>query len=146
MKYSNRLHKYLAGSSLVVAIAALAWLPSPAQAREEKGAQLLMKIERMDDLQKIEEGDVILMSCPKCKDTYTEVITRGTHAADSAELKTVGIHLCSNCDTKLVTRGEGKQAKQVLLHTCKKCGSEDVSCCVLKRGAYPTLGMEEDKK
>jgi hypothetical protein len=129
-----------------MAVAALAWLTGPAQADQVKGAQKLMKIQNVEDLQKIDVGDVIVMSCPMCKDTYAEVVTKGTHAVEREELKTVGIHLCSNCDTKLVTKGQGKEAKDVLVHTCKKCGSEDVTCCVLKKGTFPASGMEDDKK
>jgi CRISPR/Cas system-associated protein Cas10 (large subunit of type III CRISPR-Cas system) len=83
------------------------------------------------------------MSCPKCKDTYTQVAVKSLHAATPDELKTVGTHLCSSCDTKLVTKGVGKQAKDVLVHTCKVCGSEDVSCCLMKKGSGPTTGMEQ---
>jgi hypothetical protein len=44
-----------------------------------------------------------------------------------------------------VTEGVGKQAKSVVKHTCKQCGSEDMSCCVMKKGAGPTPGMDEHK-
>jgi hypothetical protein len=127
-----------------LAVAALAWLPSPAQA-QSGGAQKLMNIQKVEDVQQIEAGDTVVMSCPKCKDTYTQVVVKSQHAAQADELKTVGVHLCDNCDTRLVTKGMGKNAKNVLVHTCKTCGSEDVSCCVIKKGSGPTSGMEEKK-
>jgi hypothetical protein len=40
-----------------------------------------------------------------------------------------------------VTKGTGKQAQNVLVHTCKTCGSKDASCCVMKKGSGPTPGM-----
>jgi len=49
------------------------------------------------------------------------------------------------CDTKVVTKGQGKAAVDTLVHTCKTCGSKDVSCCVMKKGGGPTAGMEEKK-
>jgi hypothetical protein len=139
MKTAKTVCKTILITSL--AVAALAWLPSSAQAQEMKGAQKLMKIQTVEDVQKIDVGDTIVMSCPKCKDTYTQVAVKSQHAATPDELKTVGTHVCSSCDTKLVTKGVGKQAKDVLVHTCKMCGSEDVSCCLMKKGSGPTTGM-----
>jgi CRISPR/Cas system-associated protein Cas10 (large subunit of type III CRISPR-Cas system) len=81
-----------------------------------------------------------------CKDTYTQVVVKSQHAATPDELKTVGTHLCSSCDTKLVTKGTGKEAKDVLVHTCKICGSQDVTCCLMKKGSGPTPGMDTEKK
>ncbi len=128
-----------------LAVAVLAWLPSPVQA-QEKGAYLLKKIQTVEDVQQIDAGDTIVMSCPKCKDTYIQVVEKSFHNATPDQLKTVGMHLCSACDTRLVTKGEGKQAKEVLVHTCKVCGSEDVTCCLMKKGSGPTPGMAEQTK
>ena len=144
MKKNNRFYKSLASSGLVLAIAALAWLPSATQA-QEKGAQKLMKVQTVEDLQKVDAGDVIVMTCPKCKDTYSQVVEKSFKGAKPEELKTVKAHLCSNCNTKVVTQGVGKQAKDTLVHTCKMCGSEDVSCCVMKKGSQATSGMEGKK-
>ena len=144
MKKNNRFYKCLASSGLVLAIAALAWLPSAAPA-QEKGAQKLMKVQTVEDLQKVDAGDVIVMTCPKCKDTYSQVVEKSFKGAKPEELKTVKVHLCSSCNTKVVTQGVGKQAKDTLVHTCKACGSEDVSCCVMKKGSHPTSGMDGKK-
>jgi len=129
----------------VLAVAVLAWLPVSAHA-QEKGAYLLKKIQTVEDIQQIEPGDTIVMSCPKCKDTYVQVVEKSWHNATPDQLKTVGMHLCSACDTRMVTTGMGKQAKNTLVHTCKVCGSEDVSCCLIKKGSVPTTGMMEEKK
>jgi hypothetical protein len=124
--------KSLASFGVILAIAGLAWLPSQALA-QEKGAQKLMKVQTVEDLRKVEAGDTIMMTCAKCKDTYTQVVDKTFKAVNPEQLKTVAIHLCSTCDTKIVTRGVGKQAKDELVHTCKTCGSEEVSCCVMKK-------------
>jgi hypothetical protein len=126
-----------------LAVAVLAWLPSPAQAQGKQGANLLKKVQTVEDVQQIEAGDTIVMSCPKCKDTYVQVVEKSWHAATPDQLKTVGVHLCSSCDTKLVTKVVDKQAKETLVHTCKVCGSEDVSCCLMKKGSGSTSGMEQ---
>ena len=145
MKNMYQLHRCFTGVGIALAIAGLAWLPSQALA-QEKGAHKLMKVQTVEDLQKVEAGDTIVMTCPKCKDTYTQVVEKTFKAVKPEELKTVTIHLCSGCETKVVTKGVGKQAKDELVHTCKACGSEDVSCCVMKKGGKATPGMEKEKK
>ena len=132
MKRKSQFCKRLTSFGIALAMAGLAWLPSQALA-QEKGAQRLMKVQTVADLQKVEAGDTIMMTCAKCKDTYTQVVGKTFKAVKPEELKTVAIHLCSSCDTKIVTKGVGKQAKDELVHTCKTCGSEDVSCCVMKK-------------
>ena len=145
MKNMNPLRKCLVRCGIALAVASLAWLPIASQA-QEKGATKLMQLKAPEDLQKLEKGDTIVMTCPKCKDTYTQVVEKTFKAVKPEEVKTVAIHLCSSCDTKVVTKGVGKQAKDTLVHTCKACGSEDVSCCVIKKGSGPTPGMEKEKK
>lgn len=142
-----KITKALKSSVLIIglAVAALACLPSTALA-QGGGAQMLKKIQTAEDVQIIEAGDTIVMSCPKCKTTYTQVVEKSYHAVTPDEMKTITTHLCSSCDTRLVTKGMGKQAKDVLVHTCKMCGSEDVSCCLMKKGSGSTSGMAEDKK
>lgn len=129
---------------LIVAVAALALVPSLVMA-QEKGATRLMKLNTVQDLQQIEAGDTILMSCPKCQDTYATVATRTLKGANPEEIKTVVKHLCPNCSTSIKTEGVGKNAKNKLVHTCDSCGSTDVSCCLMKKGGGTTAGMESPK-
>ena len=129
---------------LIATIAALALLPSLAMA-QEKGATKLIKLQTAEDLQQVEAGDTIVMSCPKCKDTNTTVVTKSLKGMQPEEIKTVVKHLCPTCSTSIKTEGMGKNAKSVLVHTCNSCGSEDVSCCLMKKGGGPTPGMDEKK-
>jgi hypothetical protein len=129
---------------LIAAIAALALIPSLVMA-QEKGATKLMKLNSVQDLQQVETGDTILMSCPKCKDTYATVTTRTLKGASPEEIRTVVKHLCPNCSTTIKTEGVGKNAKDKLVHTCNSCGSADVACCLIKKGSGPTAGMEGQK-
>jgi hypothetical protein len=139
MKTANSVCKTILITGL--AVAALVWLPSQAQAQGKQATQL-MPVHTYEDLQQVEAGDTIVMTCPKCKTTYAQVVDKDFKTGTPDELKTVGTHLCSSCDTKLVTTGMGKQAQNVLVHTCKVCGSEDAMCCVIKKGSLPTSGME----
>jgi hypothetical protein len=62
------------------------------------------------------------------------------------ETKVVERHECPGCEHKYVTEGHGRAKTEKLVHICKKCGSEDAFCCVMKKGEGPTPGMEKDKK
>ena len=129
---------------LIAAIAALALIPNLTMA-QEKGATRLMKLSTVQDLQQVDTGDTIIMSCPKCKDTYATVVTKPMKGMQPAEIKQVVKHLCPTCSTTIKTVGVGKNAKDTLVHTCNSCGSEDVSCCLMKKGGGATPGMEEKK-
>jgi len=85
------------------------------------------------------------MSCPKCKDTYVTVVTKPMKGMQPAEIKQTVKHLCPSCSTTIKTVGVGKNAKDTLVHACTSCGSEDVSCCLMKKGGGVTSGMAEKK-
>lgn len=129
---------------LLTAVLALAALPMLTFA-QEKGATRLMKLSTVQDLQQVDAGDTIIMSCPKCQDTYATVVTRPMKGMQPAEIKQVVKHLCPACSTTIKTEGVGKNAKDKLMHTCNQCGSTDVTCCLLKKGGGPTPGMADQK-
>ena len=137
---------FLKVTCMGLAMAVLGLLSAPSAARAQmKGAQRLMKLQTVEDLQHLEKGDIIVMSCPKCKETYAQVVDKSLKGLKAGDMKNVPIHLCDKCDTKIVTQGTGKQAKDTLVHSCKECGSEDVSCCLIKKNGDATKGMEEKK-
>jgi hypothetical protein len=144
MKKMTNHCRYLTTIGLALTVLGIVSAPLAAYAQAPgKGAQKLMKIETVEDLQKLERGDIIVMSCPKCKESYSQVVDKSLKGLKAGEMKDVPIHLCSSCDTKIVTEGQGHQAKNRLVHTCKTCGSEDVSCCAIKKHGGTTTGMEE---
>jgi hypothetical protein len=128
------------------ALAGLVWFPAQtfAQAQGEGASKLiqLKPVKTAEDVQNIEAGDTIVMSCPKCKESYAQIVEKSFKGSTGDQLKTVLIHLCDGCETKIVTKGHGKAAKDEVVHACKACGSKDVSCCVMKKGAASTTGME----
>jgi len=129
---------------LALTVLGLLSVPSAALA-QMKGAQRLMKLQTVEDLHNVDAGDTIIMSCPKCKDSYAQIVDKSLKGLKAGELKNVPIHLCAKCDTKIATQGTGRQAKDALVHTCKECGSEDVSCCLMKKHGGATKGMEEHR-
>jgi hypothetical protein len=141
----NILRKIGLGTTLAMALALMAWLPAQAKAADQvKGAQKLMElkpIKTAQDAEAVQPGDMIAMSCPKCKTvTVTWVETEKGH------IKTERVgqkHLCPGCETTIETKGAGKLAKNEITHVCGKCGSKDAFCCVLKKSSGPTKGMEK---
>lgn len=129
---------------LIATVAAFALLPSLTLA-QEKGATKLMNLKTVEDLQQVQAGDTILMSCPKCKDTFATVATKSLKGMQPDEIKTVVKHLCPNCTTTIQTDGTGKNAQAKLVHSCNACGSTDVTCCLMKKNGGPTAGMEDKK-
>ena len=147
MNSINRFSKTLTMTVLALAFATAVTIPTPVFA-QEKGAHKLMRLNpvaTVQDLQKVDSGDTIIMSCPKCKDTYAAVVEKSFKGTTGDQLKTVAVHLCPTCETKVVTKGSGKSAKETLAHTCKSCGSKEVSCCVMKKGEVGTPGMDDKK-
>ena len=134
-------------SSLAFALAVGVMLPASVRAADQiKGAERLMTkpIKTAEDVAKLEPGDMIAMSCPKCRTiTVTYVETVKTHIKEE---KATQKHLCPGCETTIKTEGTGKTAKDVVKHVCKNCGSDDAFCCVLKKGSGPTKGMEKEKR
>ena len=107
------------------------------------GAQQLMSkpVKTLEDLSAVQPGDMMVMSCPKCKDVtvhYVEPTFKATEPKDKVKTQ----HTCPGCNTTITVEGHGKAKKDVVKHVCQKCGSKDAFCCVMKKGGDPTKGME----
>jgi DNA-directed RNA polymerase subunit M/transcription elongation factor TFIIS len=128
-----------------LAIAGMLLVPTLSSA-QEKGATKLMKlnaIKTVADAEAVQPGDTVVMSCPKCKDSWVTIVTPPAKTGSKPETTTVARHDCPGCEHKYVTEGHGKAKTDKLVHVCKKCGSEDAFCCVMKKGTGPTAGMEK---
>ena len=145
MKIKNQNCKCLASCLTILAIAALAWLPGSALAQEKGAAKLiqLKPISTVADADAVAPGDTVVMSCPKCKDSWATVVEKPAKTGSKAEATTVARHECPGCEHKYVTAGHGKAKTDKLVHVCKMCGSEDAFCCVMKKGDKATAGMEK---
>ena len=131
---------------LALGIAALFNLPSDGIA-QEKGAEKLLKLNRLQttgDVQAVQSGDTVVMSCPKCKDIWVTVVETTFKGANPQETNLVKQHQCPGCGSQQVTKGHGKAKTTEIIHVCKACGSETATCCVMKKGASQTSGMKQN--
>jgi hypothetical protein len=139
------------GTGIAMAIALAAWLPSNINAAEDhskmKGGEHMMsltKITTKTEGEALKPGDSMAMVCTKCKSVAVQNVTT---EKGHIKLMTVGEkHLCAGCDSVITVVGVGKGAKEVLKHTCGKCGDTSAFCCATKPGAGETKGMDKEKK
>lgn len=93
------------------------------------------------DVSGLKDSDSVAMACPKCKTiTLTFIKTEKGHIKTTTPGQE---HLCPGCEQKFVVVGEGKGKHDVVTHVCKKCGSKDAFCCVLRQGGESTKGMDQ---
>lgn len=143
MKALKHVLRVATVSVLAVTLTSLVSMPTNALA-QEKGASKLMQSSRIQskaDVEALMPGDMVVMSCPKCKDTHVAVVEKSWKTGVADSTKTVTVHLCPGCETKFVPQPNKQPAKAV--HICKNCGSEDVTCCTVKKDGYAsTPGMK----
>jgi len=139
----KKLTTLFTAPAMAMVMASLILAPTSALA-QEKGASKLMRtssIQTQTDVATLNPGDMVVMSCPKCRTTQVAVVEKSWKTGVSDSTKTVTVHLCPGCETKLVPQANKQPPKAV--HTCQKCGSEDVSCCSIRKGdTTPTPGMK----
>lgn len=129
--------KHLLNTTLILSLAGFAWLPASGFA-QDKGATKLIQLNRIQtvgDAQTVKRGDTAAMSCPTCRDGWRTVVDKSAKQGARAGSKAVLRHECPDCEHRIVTEGQGKHAADKVIHTCKNIGSEDASCCVLKKSA-----------
>jgi predicted RNA-binding Zn-ribbon protein involved in translation (DUF1610 family) len=136
-------------SSTLIACGVLAAIVSVAGVSEaqEKGAERLLKLQRLDtvaDIQKVQPGDTVVMSCPKCKDTWVKVV-QPPGKGGRVETASVVQHQCPSCGAKIETTGVGKQATTQVKHVCTHCGSTEAFCSVMKKGVATAPSTDEHK-
>jgi len=122
-------------------------MPANSSAQEKGsakgGAQKLMKpVTSLEDLSAIRPGDMMVMSCPKCKNVSVSYVERTFKpVATTDKVKTQ--HTCPSCNNTITVEGHGKAKHDVVKHVCQTCGSQDAFCCVLKKGSGATTSIEE---
>lgn len=144
MKRTNSILSKVIVAGLVGVVALALWLPGAqsAEVKTKGGAGQLMKpVKSLEDLAALQPGDMMVMSCPKCKDvtvTYVEPTFKATEPKEKVKTQ----HTCPGCSTTIVVEGHGKAKKDVVKHKCGKCGSHTAFCCTLKKAGE----AKEEKK
>ena len=114
MKTMNRFQKLVIAAVCTAAISSFSLT-----ALGEKGGETLVKLTKASYA--TAPATVAATSaahrCPMCTDTLVTVVDKATKGPRH-EIKTVARHNCSSCETKIVTKGEGKAKYDIVVHTC----------------------------
>ena len=112
-------------SLIVTAVSALAVSGLGLNAAE-KGAELLAKRTNAPAL--VNAAKAAAMNCPSCTDSWVTVVDKGTKGPRH-EISKVSRHDCASCETRIVTKGTGKNAINEAAHSC---GSGAASMCAMR--------------
>jgi uncharacterized protein YbaR (Trm112 family) len=111
-------------------------------AASPKVRSMMMKlITSPADVANLQDGDMVAMACPKCKTVMVTYVK-----TDKGHIKTattLAVDVCPGCEQKFTVVGEGKGKHNVITHVCKKCGSTDAFCCVMRKDSAATEGMTQ---
>ena len=150
MKTTKQMCKCLTLSTIILAVAAFAWLPANAQdatapMKPMKGGEHLMMLNQpittQAQVDALEPGDSIAMVCTKCKTVTTEFVTK-TSKGNITTVTPGEKHLCPGCGSTVTVVGVGKGATTQIKHVCTMCGSDSMFCCATSTNSAPTAGME----
>ncbi len=130
--------------ALVAAVVAMLSVGITVRAEEQmkpmKGAQHLQHLNSVEQSKGLKTGDTVAMVCSMCKNV---AVTR-VEKQRGREFMTPGTkHGCGMCGGTVETVGQRMDKKEVIKHTCSKCGGESAFCCATKPGEGKTKGMEE---
>ena len=108
-------------------------LPAPGAALAEgKGASLLMAGTTVGTAGQPQNSTSreSAMSCARCKDGLTSTLERTHKGMNAASVRTIPVHLCPACVTKIASVGSGKAKTDKATHTCGDTTSSSASCCM----------------
>ena len=107
-----------------------------------KGGEHLLHLNSVEQAKGLKTGDTVAMVCSMCKDV---AVTR-VEKQKGREFLTPGTkHGCSMCGGTVTTVGQRMDKKEVITHTCSKCGGESAFCCATKHGEGKTEGLDDKK-
>src|SRR5688572_25952190 len=102
-----------------VALWALLLSPSASVAADtaKGGGMKLMQLSTVGQVQAVQSGDAVVMTCPKCKTvTYNQV--KATAKGGGSAVEIVAAHGCPGCGAKIETTGHGKTKEDKVTHVC----------------------------
>jgi predicted RNA-binding Zn-ribbon protein involved in translation (DUF1610 family) len=102
-----------------------------ADVQTKGGATKLMNLKTVGDIEALQPGDIVVMTCPKCETVMETRIDSSPKGAGRVESR-VAVHGCPGCGAKWETIGGGKAKTDKVTHVCSHCGSEGAICAVRK--------------
>ena len=121
--------------SLAAALTAVLGLGLPLNAADEhlqmKGGQHLQHLTSPKQASDLKKGDTIAMVCAMCKDV---TVTRVEKKGGREFLVPGNKHNCAMCGGTVTSVGQRADKKDIVTHSCDKCGGESAFCCATKKG------------
>jgi hypothetical protein len=74
--------------------------------------------------------DKAMMNCSRCVDGHAQVVEKTGKGMPVESVKTVPVHLCPACQTRIVSVGFGKARTDQVIHSCASSGMSGRTCCV----------------
>ena len=108
-----------------------------------KGAEQLQHLNRPESAQDLKTGDTVAMACSMCKNIAVVRVEK----VRGREFLTPGTkHGCAMCGGTVEITGQRVDKKEVVKHTCSKCGEGSAYCCATRRKSKNSAEVEENHK
>jgi hypothetical protein len=112
-----------------LALGALGLLAPTLTLAEGKGASKLMSPSSISQVRpQTAPSKISQMPCVRCTDGYTKVVDKSAKGMRADTMRTVAVHLCPSCQTKIVSVGAGKAKTDKVAHSCGT--TAEASCCM----------------
>lgn len=135
MKNLMPIREFLTRSAVAIALAGMVGLPSLAFAQEKGATRLLQG----NPAPAARAADAVRPAgcCPMCKDSPASVVEKTGKASPPEVRRAMLRHECPGCETRIVTQGIGKQAKEVPQHVCTMTQPRDGCCSTASKSGTP---------
>lgn len=95
-----------------------------------KGGEQLQHLNRPEQVKALKEGDTVAMACSMCKNIAVVRVERSR----GREFLTPGTrHGCAMCGGTVEITGQRMDKREVIKHTCSRCGEGSTFCCATRR-------------
>lgn len=112
-------------------------------AKSMKGAEQLMHLNRPEQADKLKKGDTVAMACSMCKNIAVVRVEK----VRGREFLTPGTqHGCSMCGGTIQITGQRMDKREVIKHTCSKCGEDSAYCCATRRTSKESSEADKPHK
>ena len=130
MKSSSLLSRSVIAAGLAVGI--LGYLAPTATFADGKAASLLMPAKATVSAAQPQPA-AAGQTAMSCKDGFAKVTDAGAKGMRIGSVKSVPVHLCNSCSTKITSVSSGKARTDRSAHTCGDSASAQASCCMASK-------------